>query len=73
LLQAIAICFGAATLTFLLLRLSPDPAAQFLPPNATADDIRIMRDAMGLNDPLYVVYFGECERPFRLKPNADFG
>ena len=31
LLQAVAICFGAATLTFLLLRLSSDPAAQLLP------------------------------------------
>jgi peptide/nickel transport system permease protein len=55
-LQAIAICFGAATLTFLLLRLSSDPAAQFLPPHATAEDIRLMRDSMGLNDPLYVQY-----------------
>ena len=56
LIQAIGICFGAATLTFLLLRLSSDPASQLLPPQATAEDIRILREAMGLNDPLPVQY-----------------
>src|SRR5947209_560349 len=52
LLQAVAVALGIATLTFLILHLSGDPTALLLPPQATKEDIRVLREAMGFNRPL---------------------
>lgn len=56
LLQAIAVALGIATLTFLILHLSGDPTTLLLPPQATKDDIRVLRESMGFNRPLYEQY-----------------
>jgi peptide/nickel transport system permease protein len=53
LLQAILIVVGAATITFVLLRLLADPTTMLAPQGATAEDIRILRQAMGLDRPVY--------------------
>ena len=43
-------------ITFLFVNLSGDPVAMMLPPEATYEDRQIMREALGLNEPLYVQY-----------------
>src|SRR5689334_15357666 len=50
--QAVGVALGIATLTFLILHLSSDPTALLLPPQATQEDVRVMREAMGFNKPL---------------------
>jgi peptide/nickel transport system permease protein len=57
LLQAVAVALGIATLTFLILHLSGDPTSLLLPPQATREDVRVLREAMGFNRPLYEQYF----------------
>lgn len=54
LILAVLIILGVITGTFMLLYLSPDPVATLLPAEASAKDIEQFRDAMGLNDPLYI-------------------
>jgi peptide/nickel transport system permease protein len=56
LLQAILIIVGSAIVTFVLLRLLADPTTMLAPQGATANDIRILREAMGLNEPVYVQF-----------------
>jgi peptide/nickel transport system permease protein len=56
LLQAIAVALGIATLTFLILHLSGDPTSLLLPPQATKEDIRVLRESMGFNRPLHEQY-----------------
>ncbi len=41
---------------FFILHLTGDPALVLLPPDATAEDIRRFREAMGFNDPFLVQY-----------------
>jgi peptide/nickel transport system permease protein len=69
LLQAIAVALGIATLTFLILHLSGDPTSLLLPPQATKDDIRVLRESMGFNRPLYEQYFAFIGGALR----GDFG
>src|SRR3954469_20333011 len=52
LVQAVGVALGIATLTFLILHLSSDPTALLLPPQATQEDVRILRESMGFNRPL---------------------
>lgn len=57
LLQAILVVFGISLIVFMVLRLSGDPARLMLPMDATNADVEVLRQALGLNDPLPVQYF----------------
>ncbi|MCC7104042.1 MAG: ABC transporter permease [Chloroflexi bacterium] len=57
LLQAVLVLLGVSIFVFLLLRLSGDPAALLLPPDARQEDIEQLRVTLGLNDPLPVQYW----------------
>jgi ABC-type dipeptide/oligopeptide/nickel transport system permease component len=56
LLQSLLVLFGVSFVVFFILHLTGDPALVLLPPDATAEDIRRFREAMGFNDPFLVQY-----------------
>jgi peptide/nickel transport system permease protein len=56
LIQAVAVALGIATLTFLIVHISGDPTQHLLPPNATREDIRVLKEAMGFDRPLLEQY-----------------
>lgn len=55
-LQMIPVLFIITIITFLFVNASGDPTAMLLPPEATAADREVLREALGLNEPLYVQY-----------------
>ena len=56
--SAIAVLFVVSLITFLIVKLIPgDPALFVLGTDATPEALANMREAMGLNRPLYVQYF----------------
>jgi peptide/nickel transport system permease protein len=58
LLHAIVVIWGAATLVFAILHLSPgDPAVNLVGENATAAQFDLVRESLGLNLPLHERYF----------------
>ena len=70
LIQAIAVALGIATLTFLIVHLTGDPTQHLLPPNATKEDIRILKESMGFDRPLleqYAILHGR-RAPWRFRP-----
>jgi ABC-type dipeptide/oligopeptide/nickel transport system permease component len=56
LLQSLIVLLGVSFVVFFILHLTGDPALVLLPPEASADDIRRFREAMGFNDPFLVQY-----------------
>ena len=56
LLQSLVVLLGVSFVVFFILHLTGDPALVLLPPEASAEDIRRFRDAMGFNDPFLVQY-----------------
>jgi ABC-type dipeptide/oligopeptide/nickel transport system permease component len=56
LLQSLVVLLGVSFVVFFILHLTGDPALVLLPPEATAEDIRRFREAMGFNDPFLVQY-----------------
>jgi peptide/nickel transport system permease protein len=54
--QAVLVLLGVSFVVFFILYLTGDPALVLLPPDATAEDIRSFRQAMGFNDPFIVQY-----------------
>ena len=69
LLHTALVTLGVVTLAFVALRLSGDPAATMLPGDASVDELRDLRHALGLDRPLhvqYVVFLGGAVR-------GDFG
>ena len=50
------VAFGVVTLVFIALRMSGDPAATMLPGDASVDELRDLRRALGLDQPLHVQY-----------------
>lgn len=56
LLSALIVMFLAATGTFLLVRISGDPLALLLPPDATAEQADQLAATLGLDQPLLVQY-----------------
>ena len=55
------VAFGVVTLVFVALRMSGDPAATMLPGDASVDELRDLRHALGLDQPLpvqYLLYLG---------------
>ena len=56
LLQSLVVLLGVSFVVFFILHLTGDPALVLLPPEASAEDIRRFREAMGFNDPFFVQY-----------------
>ena len=56
LLQSLVVLLGVSFVVFFILHLTGDPALVLLPLEASAEDIRRFRDAMGFNDPFLVQY-----------------
>ena len=50
------VAFGVVTLVFVALRMSGDPAATMLPGDASVEELRDLRHALGLDQPLLVQY-----------------
>lgn len=58
LLEAIPVIIGVSILVFMLIHFIPgDPALAMLGDRATEENVRAIRDRLGLNEPLYVQYF----------------
>lgn len=57
-LTMVPVIFGAITIVFFMSRLMPgDPAAAYLPINATEEQLIAVRHWLGLDQPLYIQYF----------------
>lgn len=56
LLSALAVMFLAATVTFFLVRISGDPLALLLPPDATQEQADALAATLGLDRPLAIQY-----------------
>jgi peptide/nickel transport system permease protein len=54
--QMIVVLFLALTAVFFLVRLSGDPTALFLPPDAPREQLEEYREALGFDRPLFVQY-----------------
>ncbi len=54
--EAVVVCFGISVITFLLLHVAGDPVALLLSIESKAEDAKILRQALGLDRPLYVQY-----------------
>lgn len=67
--QAILAIIGVTIVVFFLIRLSGDPVATMMPPEATAHDYEVMRATLGMDKPLYVQYWKFFSGIFR----GDFG
>jgi ABC-type dipeptide/oligopeptide/nickel transport system permease component len=50
------VLLGVSFVVFFILFLTGDPAAVLLPPEASAEDIRLFRERMGFDDPFFVQY-----------------
>jgi peptide/nickel transport system permease protein len=67
--QLILVCFGVASLVFMLVFISGDPVMLMVPMTATPEEIQNLRVAMGLDKPLWVQYLMYMSRLIR----GDFG
>jgi peptide/nickel transport system permease protein len=54
--QSVLVLLGVSFVVFFILYLTGDPALVLLPPDASAEDVRKFREAMGFNDPFIVQY-----------------
>jgi peptide/nickel transport system permease protein len=54
--EAVIVCVGISVITFLLLHVAGDPVQLLLSIESKAEDARILRQALGLDQPLYVQY-----------------
>lgn len=57
LFQALIVIWGISLITFSLLHLFRDPTLILLPPEATKEDVALLRKEMGLDKPIYIRYF----------------
>ncbi|PYM20368.1 MAG: ABC transporter permease [Candidatus Rokuibacteriota bacterium] len=55
--QSLVVLLGVSFVVFLILHLTGDPALVLLSPEATPEDVRRFREAMGFNDPFIVQYW----------------
>ncbi|MBX6375380.1 MAG: ABC transporter permease, partial [Acetobacteraceae bacterium] len=69
LLVALLVAATVMTVSFLLTRLSGDLAISIAGPNATQQDVELVRHAYGLDRPLWIQYFDWVGRALR----GDFG
>ncbi|WP_179031126.1 ABC transporter permease [Paenibacillus kribbensis] len=56
-LQVVPVLFIITLIVFILVHVTGDPVAMMLPDTATAEDRRILTEALGLDQPLYVQYY----------------
>ena len=56
LLQSLIVLLGVSFVVFFIQHLTGDPALVLLPPDASPEDVRRFREAMGFNDPFFVQY-----------------
>lgn len=56
LFQALLVIMIFLAILFVALRLTGDPAARFMPPDATQEDYQMVRARFGLDEPIYVQY-----------------
>ncbi len=56
LIQVVPVLIGVSLVVFFLMRVSGDLAALLLPEDATAEEIEALRQALGLDRPIYVQY-----------------
>jgi peptide/nickel transport system permease protein len=68
-LHTVIVIVCVLTLVFVVLHLTGDPVMMLLPPTATADEIRALTTALGLDQPLSVQYWRFATRVAR----GDFG
>ncbi|ALC82771.1 MULTISPECIES: ABC transporter permease [Bacillus] len=69
-LIAIPVLLGVTIFNFLIVNMAPgDPVEMYINPDATEQDIQIKREALGLNDPIYVQYWHWLINVFK----GDFG
>lgn len=54
--QSLIAVFGITLVVFLVLNVAGDPVELMLPPSASREDMEIMREKMGFNDPIIVQY-----------------
>ncbi|MCS7462085.1 ABC transporter permease [Paenibacillus doosanensis] len=58
LLIAIPVLIGVTVINFIIINMAPgDPVDMMIDPNISAEDIMAKKEALGLNDPLYMQYF----------------
>jgi len=57
LLQSLVVLLGVSFVVFFILHLTGDPALVLLSPDASPEDVRRFREAMGFNDPFLVQYW----------------
>jgi peptide/nickel transport system permease protein len=55
--QMVPVLFIISFIVFLLVNVAGDPTTSMLSPNASTEERQILRNALGLNRPLYVQYF----------------
>jgi peptide/nickel transport system permease protein len=55
--EAVVVCFGISLITFLLLHVAGDPVTLLLSLEAKAEDAKVLRESLGLDQPLYVQYW----------------
>jgi ABC-type dipeptide/oligopeptide/nickel transport system permease component len=67
--QSLVVLLGVSFVVFAILYLTGDPALVLLAPDASAEDVRNFREAMGFNDP-FIVQYG---RFLRGALQGDFG
>lgn len=65
----IPVLLGLTLLIFIILHLRGDPVMQFVPPDATPEDIEVLRHAYGFDRPLVVQYLSYMFRAVQ----GDFG
>ena len=69
-LIAIPVLFGVTIFNFLIINLAPgNPVDMYVSPDVTAADIEIKKEALGLNDPIYIQYWHWLGNLFK----GDFG
>jgi peptide/nickel transport system permease protein len=69
-LIAIPVLFGVTIFNFFIINLAPgNPVDMYVSPDATAEDIEIKKEALGLNDPIHIQYLHWLENLFK----GDFG
>ena len=55
-LQTLVVLLGVTAIVFGVVFISGDPVTLMLPPDATEQDAQVLRQQLGLNDPIYVQY-----------------
>mgnify|MGYP001209098569 CR=1 FL=1 len=68
-IKIIPVLFLISLIVFILVRVTGDPVALMLPETATDKEREELREALGLNDPLYIQYFNYMKDVLR----GDFG